>query len=421
MKEDFLHYLWRNKKFDISSLQTVCGEEIVILNSGAYLKEQGPDFFNAQLIIANQKWAGNVEIHLKSSDWYVHHHELDANYDNVILHVVWKHDVDVFRKNNTNIPVLELKKYVSNLELEKLTYLFTTKKWINCENDIQNIDSFVLKKWKERLFLERLEIKTESIQTFLNENENDWEATFFVFLAKYFGLNVNGDAFFKIAKSISFSIIRKEQTDLLSLEALLFGFANLLNDENEDVYYQNLKERWKYLQIKYKLINDDFINLHFFKLRPDNFPTIRLSQLAVLYHSKNNLFSKVIDVKNLNDFYQLFHSEVSEYWKTHYVFDKESQLKNKKLSKSFIQLLVINTVVPIKFLYAKQRGENAVDDLIELLLDIPSESNSIIDKFKLYKLNSNSSFDSQTLIHLKNEYCNHKKCLNCDIGLSLLK
>ena len=236
---------------------------------------------------------------------------------------------------------------------------------------------YVLKKWKERLFLERLEIKTESIQTFLNENENDWEATFFVFLAKYFGLNVNGDAFFKIAKSNSFSIIRKEQTDLLSLEALLFGFANLLNDENEDVYYQNLKERWKYLQIKYKLINDDFINLHFFKLRPDNFPTIRLSQLAVLYHSKNNLFSKVIDVKNLNDFYQLFHSEVSEYWKTHYVFDKESQLKNKKLSKSFIQLLVINTVVPIKFLYAKQRGENAVDDLIELLLDIPSESNSI--------------------------------------------
>ena len=421
MKEDFLHYLWRNKKFESSNLQTVDGEVIEILNLGSYLETQGPDFFNAQLIIANQKWAGNVEIHLKSSDWYVHHHEIDANYDNVILHVVWDHDVEVFRKNNTNIPVLELKNYVSNLEIEKLAHLFTNKTWINCENEIKNVDSFVLKKWQESLFLERLENKTKLIREVLKENENDWEATFFVFLAKYFGLNVNGESFFKIAKSIPFSIIRKEQTDLLSLEALLFGFANLLNDENEDVYYQNLKERWKYLQMKYKLANNDFINLQFFKLRPDNFPTIRLSQLAVLYHSNINLFSKVIDVNNLNNFYKLFNSEVSEYWKSHYVFDKESKFKSKKLSKSFVNLLVINTVVPIKFLYGKQRGENAIDDLIDLLLEVPSEKNTIIDKFNFYKLKSNSAFGSQTLIHLKNEYCNPKKCLNCDIGLSLLK
>ncbi len=421
MKEVFLHYLWRNKKFESLNLQTVNGDEIVILNLGSYLETQGPDFFNAQLIIANQKWAGNVEIHLKSSDWYVHHHELDANYDNVILHVVWEHDVDVFRKNNTNIPVLELKNYVSNLEIEKLAHLFSTKTWINCENEIQKVDSFVLKKWQESLFLERLENKTKLIQQVLKENENDWEATFFVFLAKYFGLNVNGEAFFKIAKSIPFSIIRKEQTDLLSLEALLFGFANLLNDEHEDVCFYHLKERWNYLQIKYKLVHDDFINLQFFKLRPDNFPTIRLSQLAVLYHSNINLFSKVIDIANLNDFYELFNSEVSDYWKTHYIFDKESKFKSKKLSKSFVNLLVINTVVPIKFLYEKQRGENAIDDLIDLLLEVPSEKNAIIDKFNFYKLKANSAFDSQTLIHLKNEYCNHKKCLNCDIGLSLLK
>ena len=421
MKEDFLHYLWKNKKFDFSNLQTVCGKEVVLLNSGVCLKEEGPDFFNAQLIIANQKWAGNIEIHIKSSDWYVHHHELDANYDNVILHVVWVHDVDVFRKNNTNIPVLELKKYISNIELEKHNYLFKSKTWINCENDLQNIDSFTLKKWQERLFLERLETKTKPVQNDLDENENDWEATFFVFLAKYFGLNVNGEAFFKIAKNTSFSIIRKEQADLLSLEALLFGFANLLNEEKEDVYYCNLKERWNYLQIKYKLANNDFINLQFFKLRPDNFPTIRLSQLANLYHINVNLFSKVIEIKNLNDFYILFNAEVSEYWKAHYVFDKVSSLKSKKTSKSFVNLLIVNTVIPIKFLYAKQRGENNIDDLIELLIEIPSESNSVIDKFKYFKVKSNSAFDSQTLIHLKNEYCNHKKCLNCDIGLSLLK
>lgn len=421
MKEDFLHYLWRNKKFDFSNLQTVNGDELIILHSGVYLKQEGPDFFNAQLIIANQKWAGNVEIHLKSSDWYVHHHELDANYNNVILHVVWEHDADVFRKNNTDIPVLELKKYVSNVDLEKHAYLFQNKTWINCENDLQNIDSFTLKKWQERLFLERLEIKTAAIQKYLEENENDWEATLFVFLAKYFGLNINGDAFFKIATNIPFTLIRKEQTNLLSLEALLFGFANLLNADNEDLYYRNLKEQWNYLKVKYKLVNDEFINLQFFKLRPDNFPTIRLSQLAFLYHTNVNLFSDSIDVNCSNDFYKLFYSEVSEYWKTHYTFDKESQSKNKKLSKSFINLLIINTIIPLKFLYAKQRGENIIDDLIELLIELPSETNSIINKFKFHKLNSDSAFDSQTLIHLKNEYCNHNKCLNCDIGLSLLK
>ena len=421
MKEDFLHYLWKNKKFDVSSLQTVCSEEIVILNSGAYLKEEGPDFFNAQLIIANQKWAGNVEIHIKSSDWYIHNHELDTNYDNVILHVVWEHDVDVFRKNNSSIPVLELKKYVSNVELEKHEYLFESKSWINCEKDIYQVDSFVLEKWKERLFFERLELKTLSVQSFLDGNENDWEATFSVFLAKYFGLNVNGETFYKIAESIPFSIIRKEQTDLLSLEALLFGFANLLREEKEDGYYSSLKSQWEYLKTKYKLTSDDFINLQFFKLRPDNFPTIRLSQLAVLYHENVNLFSKVIDVSDLNDFYKLFNSEASEYWKTHYVFDKENMLKSKKLSKPFINLLVINTIIPIKFLYAKQRGENIIDELIELLIEIPSETNSIMDKFKSFNLKINSAFDSQTLIHLKKEYCNHKKCLHCDIGLSLLK
>ena len=421
MKEDFLHYLWRNKKFDFLNLQTVNGEEIVIINSGSYLEVEGPDFFNAQLIIANQKWAGNVEIHLKSSDWYVHHHELDANYNNVILHVVWEHDIDVFRKNNANIPVLELKNYVSVLALEKYDLLFKSKTWINCENNIHQIDSFVLKKWQERLFLERLETKTESVQNYLNESGNDWEATFFVFLTKYFGLNINGEAFYKIAKSIPFYIFRKEQNNLLNLEALLFGFANLLNNEKEDVYFKELSNQWEYLKIKYKLNEDPYINLHFFKLRPDNFPTIRLSQLAFLYHLNSNLFSKAINIDRLEDFYKLFDSGVSEYWKSHYVFDNESKLKSKKLSKSFVNLLVINVVIPISFLYAKKRGKNNVDDLIEILIKIPSESNTIIDKFEFYKLKSNSAFDSQTFIHLKNEYCNCKKCLNCDIGLSLLK
>lgn len=421
MKEDFLHYLWRNKKFDSFNLKTINGEKVEILNLGSYLQSEGPDFFNAQIIIGSQKWAGNVEIHLKSSDWYLHHHETDGNYDNVILHVVWEHDVDVYRKDNSIIPVLELKNYVAEIELKKHDYLFQTKNWINCEKEIHQVDAFVFQKWKERLFLERLEMKINPINDFLLKNSNDWEATLFVFLSKYFGLNINGDSFFQIAKNIPFSIIRKKQNNLIHLEALLFGVANLLNEEKEDSYYRQLQENWNYLKVKYNLNEEYYNNVQFYKLRPDNFPTIRLSQLAAVYATHSNLFTKITTIESLKDFYELLNVSASDYWKTHYVFDKESKAKSKKLSKSFINLLIINVVVPIKFLFLKQKGEDNLDDLIELLYQLPTETNTIIDKFKNIAIPSNSAFDSQTLIQLKNEYCSQKKCLNCSIGLSLLK
>lgn len=421
MKEDFLHYIWRNKKFDFSNLKSTIGEEITIINSGSYLQLQGPDFFNAQLIISDQKWAGNVEMHLKSSDWYLHHHETDSNYNNVILHVVWEHDTDVFRANNQTIPVLELKNYVSKLETDKYLNLLKAKSWINCENEISKVDSFIMSKWQERLFLERLEVKTASIQDVLDSNENDWEAALFVFMSKYFGLNINGDAFYKMATSLPFSVVRKEQSNLENLEALFFGASNLLNEQKEDVYYNQLCDQWTFLQVKYNIQQNDYVLTQFFKLRPDNFPTIRLSQLAFLYNSSPNLFSKIINVDKVDEFYSIFSSEASEYWKTHYVFDKQSNLKAKKLTKQFINLLVINVIVPFKFLYMKQQGNVVVDELISLLIALPSESNVVLDKFKSFNVLSDSAFNSQSLLHLKKEYCSQNKCLNCAIGISLLK
>jgi hypothetical protein len=421
MKEDFLHYVWQYKKFDFSNLKTTSQETLNIIKVGDYTQLAGPDFFNAQIEIDNQKWAGNIEIHIKSSDWYVHNHERDENYNNVILHVVWENDAAVFRKDNSEIPVLELKDYVSKELVNQYQKLKTNKSWIFCENDINTIPKFVFKNWQERLFFERLERKSKQIQLLLQENQNDWEVVFFCLLAKNFGLNTNGEAFFKMAQSISFSTIRKEAFEIENLEALFFGRTNLLQTEKEDMYFKDLKKRYDYLQHKYQFQDASIDQIQFFKHRPDNFPTIRLSQLANLYHKHQNLFLQIIQAKSLIEIYKILDVSVSAYWQTHYQFDKESPKKTKSLSKSFIDLLVINTVVPFKFAYNISLGKESSEENISLLEQIASEKNSIIDKFKSIGITSNNAFESQTLLQLKNEYCNKSKCLQCAIGIELLK
>ncbi|ESU29286.1 hypothetical protein FLJC2902T_06820 [Flavobacterium limnosediminis JC2902] len=421
MQEDFLHHIWQYRKFAFGKLLTCKGEELQILHSGHYLQQAGPDFFNAQIYIGNQKWAGNIEIHVKSSDWYVHHHENDPAYDAVILHVVWEHDTNVFRSDNSEIPVLELKNYVAKETLESYLSLSSAKSWIYCEKDLASVNGFVLKKWQERLFFERLERKALPMQQHLLRNQHDWETTLFCFLAKNFGLNTNGDSFFAIADSILFSIIRKEKSEVENLEALFFGRAGFLREEKQDVYYLNLQNRWHYLSDKYQLKNVFIEPLQFFKHRPDNFPTIRLAQLAQLYHQQDNLFSKIIASESVSALYSVFNVKVSDYWQTHYQFDKESPKKRKVLTSSFVELLVVNTIVPIQFSYAKHLGKEVSDDLIGFLEEIAAEKNVIIDKFSGFGIHAENAFDSQTLLQLKNEYCNNKKCLQCEIGIELLK
>ncbi|WP_395064975.1 DUF2851 family protein [Flavobacterium sp.] len=421
MKEDFIHYIWQFKKFDFSNLKTTQGENLTIVNSGNYLQLAGPDLFNAQIVLDNQKWAGNVEIHIKSSDWYVHHHEKDTTYDSVILHVVWEHDTPIFRKDNTEIPVLEIKNYVSKSELAKYQSLTAQKSWIFCENQIKNVPNFVLSNWQERLFFERLERKAQPIEQLLQETENDWESVLFSMLAKNFGLNTNGEMFLKVAKSITFSLIRKEALEVMYLEALLFGQANMLPENAEDNYPKELKSWYDYIALKYKLEKPTIDPIQFFKHRPDNFPTVRLAQLAMLYHLHRNLFSKIISINSIQEIYEIFNLSVSDYWKTHYNFDKSSPRKEKSLSKSFIDLVLINTIIPIQFAYAKSQGKEISESLIDLLSNIPAEKNTIIEKFTTFGINSKNAFESQSLLQLKNEYCNHKKCLQCAVGLELLK
>jgi len=421
MKEDFLHYLWKFKKFDGLNLKSVQGEEITIIKTGDYLELAGPDFFNAHIEIGNQKWAGNVEIHLKSSDWYLHNHEKDAAYKNVILHVVWENDTAIFREDNTEIPVLVLKYYVSKEIIDNYNALVSPKTWISCERQLKEIDKFVFKNWQERLFFERLERKSKFIDQLLEETNQDWEAVLFCLLAKNFGLNTNGNSFLQIAKAIPFSVIRKESFEVENLEALLFGTSGLLETEKEDVYYKDLKFRYFYLLHKYQIEKIYADPLQFFKLRPDNFPTIRLSQLASLYHRHQNLFSKIIDLKSIGEVYRLLNISASSYWQNHYQFDKESPNKSKMLSKPFIDLVVINTIIPLQFAYSNIRGESIAEDLIDFINEVDSEKNAIIDKFNSLGIKSQSAFESQALLELKNEYCERKACLKCAIGLELLK
>jgi hypothetical protein len=421
VKEEFLHYVWQYKKFDFSNLTTIAGESLTIINQGNYLQQSGPDFFNAQIVIGNQKWAGNIEIHVKSSDWYLHNHEQDTNYDTIILHVVWEHDVPVFRKDNSEIPVLELKKCISKDVLKSYKALSSQKSWIYCENQIATIDSFVLENWQERLFFERLERKEVFIKQLLQESQNDWEAVLFCMLTKNFGLNTNGESFLKIAKSIPFSVIRKERYEVENLESLFFGRAALFPNECQDNYTKDLKQRFDYTIQKYQLQNVLIEPVQFFKHRPDNFPTIRLAQLAMVYHKEQNLFSKIILAQTLNELYELFRISLSEYWQTHYQFDKISPIKKKQFSKSFIDLLVINTIIPIQFAYAKSHGKEVSESLLNLVKEVAAEKNVIIDKFSDFGIKAKNAFETQSLLELKNEYCNHGKCLQCVIGIQLLK
>lgn len=421
MHEDFLHYLWKFKKFDTSNLLSVQSEQITIINAGFYHQLAGPDFFNAQLIIGDQKWAGNVEIHLKSSDWYAHNHETDVAYENVILHVVWEHDTEIYRRNGIAIPVLELRHYVSPETLQNYTALLKPKTWIFCEKQINEIDPFIFRNWQERLFFERLQKKSDLIINLLELKQNDWEAVLFCLLAKNFGLNANGDAFFEIALKIPFYVIRKESEAAWKIESLLFGFAGLLRKQFEDRYYSDLKSMFAVLCQKYNLDAEVFFEPAFFQHRPDNFPTIRLSQLASAYANQTQLFSSIIAAKSIAEFYKIFDVSATPYWQTHYQFDRESPKKRKSLSKSFIDLLIINAIVPLKFAYASVIGEDIAASLIELLCQVDPERNAVIDKFESFFIRAENAFDSQSLLQLKNEYCNKGRCLSCAVGIELLK
>lgn len=422
MREDLLHFIWKFRKLKTRGLTTSSNESIVILDSGTHNFFTGPDFFNAQVKIGGQKWAGNVEMHVKASDWYAHHHERDDNYKNIILHVVWENDIPVYCQNNRQIPTLELRKFISKKLLSNYHDLLDKKtiNFVNCEKDINSIDKFVLDHWLERLYFERLERKSQGIMELLKSTANDWENVLFLVLLKNFGLKINGQAFLTLGRALDFSIVQKTRNNTRQLESLLMGMAGLLDaTELSDTYFMQLKEEYHYLKKKFRLEVSSVVKPEFFKLRPTNFPTLRLSQFASLYKNQR-LFSKVLTATNRREFMDLFQVSANTYWDSHYNFGRRSAVRPKTISSKFVDLLLINAILPLKFCHARHIGNTVDEDLIALISELKPEINGIIHNFKDLGLTASSAMESQAILQLYNEYCTRNKCLQCAVGTRLL-
>ncbi len=423
MKEDFLHYIWKYKLFDASKLLTVEGQEIEVIKFGMHNTDAGPDFFNGKVKVGETTWAGNIEIHINSSDWIKHKHQVDKTYDNVILHVVYNNDAIILDKDGNEIPTLELKNLISSEVLakyEQLVHLPDTG--IACEGQIKIIDDFTIQSWINRLAFERLERKSEEIHLTLKQNKNDWEETFYQYLFKYFGLKVNALPFELLAKNTSLKIVEKHH-DLFSIEALLFGQAGYLEGNIEDGYFQKLKKEYNFLKSKFALTPLDSSMWKLLRLRPSNFPSLRISQVSNLLSKKTRLFSKIIEAESVIDIQEFFKVEASEYWNSHYQFGKlVEENKKKKIGINTINSIIINVIVPFTFVYGKQnQKEELVDKALKLLESVKAENNAIIKKWNELGVKTNNAMQTQSLIELKTNYCSQKKCLNCGIGNKILQ
>lgn len=424
MKEDFLHYIWKFRKFDFSRAAAVNGEPVTIIDPGMANIHSGPDFFNAKLKIGEQLWAGNVEIHINSSHWYEHKHEKDPAYDNVILHVVWEDDMEIYRKDNSIIPTMELKDLVSPGTLKQYRELLLAPNgsWINCEADFNSFEDFEINNWLERLYFERLEGKAGVLLEQLQKTDNDWEAVLFRLLAKNFGLKVNGGAFLSMAQSFDYKVLRKCRDSQLILEALFLGQSGQLENDVEDTYFRQLKQEYQFIKKKFKLNNKYVERPKYFRLRPDNFPGLRLAQLAALYHKVPHLFSAVVNSSNVKELRDIFVVEPAIFWKTHYTFERSHTAKKKNLSAAFVDLLIINSLLPVRFSYEKHTGTGDPSVIINMVEQLKAEKNSVIDKFNSLRPGSaKTALASQALLQLKQHYCDKNACLHCNLGIKLLK
>jgi len=421
MTEEFLHFVWKFRLFDMIDMKTLEGEDLKIIETGEHNTHAGADFFNSKIKIGKTTWAGNIEIHLNSNDWNKHNHQHDKAYNNVILHVVYESEDDVSNDSKNSIPVLELKGKIKRRIWDNYEELIENKDWIPCEKQIKSVDKLTVNNWLERILIERLERRTADILQSLNQSKNNWEETFYRYLAKNFGYKINALPFEMLAKSLSNIVLAKNKNNLFQLEALLFGQAGMLEDSMEDDYYNQLKKEYQFLQQKYNLIPIDESLWKFLRLRPIGFPTIRIAQFARLIHNSSHLFSKIIESRTTKEIERYFNMGTSEYWDTHYTFGKISEQKIKYAGKDFINNIIINTVAPFLFVYGKKKGlSKHTETAFKLLESLPSEKNSIITKWKEIGINSTSAFQSQSLLELKNSFCSQKKCLNCGIGNKIL-
>ncbi|MCK9613844.1 MAG: DUF2851 family protein [Bacteroidales bacterium] len=420
MNEDLLHYIWRFQRL-CPNLHTTENISISVEYPGLPNHDAGPDFTQAKIRIGTTLWAGNIEIHLNSSDWYSHRHFLNKAYKNIILHVVYNHDRDIFDVSGNLIPTLELKNFMNEHILENYKRFSANKNNIPCQSLLKNIDSFKIFAWLESQAVERLKYKSGHIKSSLSKTTNDWEQVIYELLAGNFGFNVNAVPFEMLAKSLAFKLFAKHKNHLFQIEALLFGQAGMLNDNFTDAYPANLKKEYEYLRKKYKIHPVEKHLWKFLRIRPGNFPTIRIAQFASFISKTDNLCSKIIEKETPDDFYKLMNVHCSEYWETHYLFDIPSVKKAKPLGRAAMNLIIINTIVPFMFVYGKEKSmPHICDRALDLLSGLPPEKNHIVKHFESSGFKPQNALQTQALIQLYKNYCQAKKCLHCAIGDAVL-
>jgi hypothetical protein len=418
--EYFLHYIWKTKQIDTRHLATTDGKKIEILHFGFYNEDSGPDFLNAVVKLDGTIWAGNIEIHVLSSDWEKHNHHTDDAYDNVILHVVYYNDKNISGAKYT-LPCLELKNKIPKILIQKFENLLQSKKWVPCADIISHVDDAVFDIWKYGLVVEKLQIKESFMRNLLKKYTYDWEACFYILLARYFGGKVNDFPFESLAERTPIELVRKNISDPLTIQALFFGQAGMLDLPLEDKYYLTLKNIYSFLKQKYNIHPLQDVVWKYSKLRPLNFPTVRIAQFSSLKRLGSSMFSSLMEASTLEEMYNILQANPDEYWNTHFRFGPSSVFMNKNVKRDFMDILIINAFLPLAFIFFETYGMYDKKEWIFTIMEnIRSEKNKIITRWHSLGNKSDSALDSQALLQLYNHYCQNKFCLSCKIGHNIL-
>jgi len=416
MTERLLQYIWQFQFFNLSDLRLVTGELLQIISPGKFNTNQGPDFLEAKIRIDQTTWAGNIELHLDEDDWIRHDHEHDPNYQNIILHVIWSQAA-----RSLQLPTLNLGDKVSKLLLHRYEELMLNAGFVPCADSVSQVPDIVWQGWKERMLVERLERKSKNIIDCLHQSNEHWEEVFWWMIARNFGMKVNAEAFEAVARSIPLNLLSKHKNQIHQLEAFLFGQAGLLNREFKEDYPTMLKKEYRFYKKKYRLRSID-MPIHLLRMRPGNFPTIRLAQLAMLIQRSLHLFSVIKEVNSIRELRDLFQVTANDYWHYHYFFDEPSVYHEKKLGEEMFSNILINTIAPVLFSYGQhQKIEQFKKKALQWLEAAISEKNAITRKWQDLGITNKTAADSQALIELKQQYCDPKRCLECAIGNQLLK
>jgi len=418
--EELMQFVWQHRYFSQQELYLTTGESIKIVSPGQRNTNQGPDFLHARIKINDTLWVGNIEVDMYASNWYKHQHNNNPHYANTILHIVGYADV-LISHNNQPLSTLELNNNIPSLLLDRFNYLMAQPNRLPCAYAVQQVPTLVWQAWKDRLLIERLQSKTKAIEQILYETKRDWETCLWWLMARHFGQTVNASSFEQIARSITLSIINKHKNQPNQLESILFGQAGLLDKNFKEDYPVMLKKEYNYLKQKYNLQMPKIV-LHFLRMRPLNFPTIRLAQLSMLLHKASHLFSIIIEADDLKKVTSILQITASDYWNNHYQLDTPTTYQPKKIGKDMIDRLVINVIAPMLFAYGHiQKNDHLIEKAIHWLQKIAIEKNVITVNWERTGVNIQHAADSQALITLYNDYCEKKRCLQCVIGHAILK